>query len=280
MSSTHQQNRRSWNAVTHAHNSHKVDQAAFLRGDGSTLFPDELGLLGDLKGQDLLHLQCNCGQDSLSLAKLGCQVTGVDISDKAVEFARELSDASGIPATFERDDVLQWLPKAASDGRRFDRVLCSYGTIGWVEDLNAYMRGIASVLRPNGRYVLLEFHPLVWSLGSNNDPYFTSEPIDEASGVNDYVGQSGAQLCPSGWEEGVKAFANPERATSFQWTVADIINAVVAAQLEVERVREYPYANGCRVMEEMSELPGNRFAMPQDQQSMPLMFGLAARKRG
>src|SRR4051812_2993463 len=95
----HEQNRRSWNLATRAHNSHKRDQAGFLRAGGSTLFPDELALLGvpasawpdehgrtdlssapaPLAGRDLVHLQCNSGQDTLSLARLGARVTGVDI---------------------------------------------------------------------------------------------------------------------------------------------------------------------------------------------------------
>lgn len=61
----HEQNRRSWNAITEVHNSHKRDQAEFLRQGGSTLFPEELALLGDLFGRQLLHLQCSCGQVNL-----------------------------------------------------------------------------------------------------------------------------------------------------------------------------------------------------------------------
>ena len=68
MNDFEEQNRRSWNAATLAHNSHKGDQALFLRQGGSTLFPEELALLGDVRGRSLLHLQCNAGQDSLSLA--------------------------------------------------------------------------------------------------------------------------------------------------------------------------------------------------------------------
>jgi 2-polyprenyl-3-methyl-5-hydroxy-6-metoxy-1,4-benzoquinol methylase len=101
----HEDNRRSWNSATRAHNSHKGDQAGFLRSGGSTLFPEEAELLGDVAGQRLVHLQCNSGQDSLSLAALGADVTGVDISDEAVRFATTLSAQSGMPATFVRSDV-------------------------------------------------------------------------------------------------------------------------------------------------------------------------------
>ncbi len=98
-------NRVSWNAATRAHNSHKGDQARFFREGGSTLRPEEIALLGNVHGLRLVHLLCNSGQDTLSLARLGAIVTGVDISDEAIAFARKLSADAGIPATFERADV-------------------------------------------------------------------------------------------------------------------------------------------------------------------------------
>ena len=96
-----EKNRRSWNAATARHNLHKGDQAAFFRNGGNTLFPEEIGLLGDVRGKRLVHLQCNCGQDTLSIAKhLGAVVTGVDISDEAISVATKLSREAEIPATF------------------------------------------------------------------------------------------------------------------------------------------------------------------------------------
>src|SRR5258706_3131863 len=98
----HEENRLSWNEATKAHNSHKGDQAAFFRAGGNKLYEEEKELLGDIHGLSLVHLQCNAGQDTLSLAQMGAKVTGVDISDTAIEFARALSTDSGIPATFHR----------------------------------------------------------------------------------------------------------------------------------------------------------------------------------
>ena len=121
----HEDNRRAWNLATDAHNSHKADQAAFFRGGGSTLFPDELELLGDLRGKTLLHLQCNAGQDTLSLARVGAAVTGVDISDTAIAFAQQLSVDTGIPAAFIRSDVYDWFEQAHQRGDTFDIVFSS-----------------------------------------------------------------------------------------------------------------------------------------------------------
>src|SRR5216683_5023081 len=87
----HEENRLSWNEATIAHNSHKGDQAKFFREGGNKLFAEEKALLGDIKGLRLVHLQCNAGQDTLSLAQMGALVTGVDISDIAIDFARQLA---------------------------------------------------------------------------------------------------------------------------------------------------------------------------------------------
>jgi SAM-dependent methyltransferase len=279
---THEQNRRSWNAVTPAHNSHKHDQAGFLRGGGTTLFPEELELLGDVAGKRLLHLQCNCGQDSLSLAALGADVTGVDISDAAVEFARNLSTESGIAAKFERADVLDWLEAAAVRGERYDRVFSTYGTITWLADLPRWGRGVASVLAPGGKLVLLEFHPLCWSFdreGKLIESYFIDGPIPERNGVNDYVGGSKGVLSPSGQAPGVQGFVNPEAAYAFQHTVAQTVQVLADAGLFIEQLREWPYANGCLLFEGMEPLPGRRFAMPKGVPAMPLMVGVVATPR-
>lgn len=280
--STHEQNRRSWNAVTPAHNSHKHDQAGFLRSGGSTLFPEELELLGEVAGKRLLHLQCNCGQDSLSLASLGADVTGVDISDAAIDFARTLSTESGIPARFERADVLDWLDAAAARGERYDRVFSSYGTITWLADLPRWARGVAAMLAPGGTLVLFEFHPLCWSFdreGKVVEPYFIDTPIPERNGVNDYVGKSRGELSPSGQAPGMQDFVNPEAATAFQYTVAQQVQALADAGLFITQLREYPYANGCLLFDGMEPLPGRRFGMPKGVPAMPLMLGVVATPR-
>lgn len=269
----HEQNRKSWNAITPVHNSHKRDQAGFLRAGGSTLFPDELELLGDISGNQLVHLQCNCGQDSLSLAGLGAQVTGVDISDAAIEFARTLSEDSGIPATFVRDDLFSWFDDTDAD--RFDVAYSTYGTVGWLTDLSRWARGVAKVLRPGGRLVLLEFHPLIWSLGPNPDSYFAAGRLDEPGGVNDYVDEA---LAPSGYLSGEEGFSNPEPAHGYQWTVASMVQAVVDAGLHIRTMREYPYTNGCKVFEGMQRIDGNRYTVPEGDPAMPLMLGLVAQR--
>lgn len=278
MTDLHEANRASWNAATRAHNAHKRDQAAFHRSGGSTLFPEELALLGDLTGLRVAHLQCNAGQDTVSLAARGARVTGVDISDEAITFATQLAADSGIAAEFVRADVIDWL--AATD-ERFDVVFCSYGVVGWLSDLGAWARGIQRVLAPDGRIVYVEFHPLVWSLDGgfrfSRDPYFAPGRVF-TDPVEDYVGRSGELLAPSGFVATETTFENPHAANAFQWTLGDIVTAVASAGLVIERLDEYPYANGCRMIPTLVEKEGRRLYPPDGVALPPLMFGLRARR--
>ncbi|MGF6171865.1 GNAT family N-acetyltransferase [Ensifer sp. 4252] len=276
----HEANRLSWNAATVAHNSHKGDQAAFFRNGGSTLYPEEIELLGDLTGLDLLHLQCNSGQDSLSLARLGAKVTGVDISDEAIAFATRLSSESGVEATFERADLFHWFEEAKTHGLAFDRVFASYGTICWLSDLGPWARGIASVLKPGGRFAFIEFHPFAMVFDEKWTPrydYAPKEPISEA-GVGDYVAASGTGLAPDGYGQGVVDFDNPHPSFEFNWGIADVVQALIAAGLQIERLKEYPYANGWAGFEGMRDSGGGRMLPPETMPSIPLMYALAATK--
>lgn len=275
----HEENRKSWNAATRAHNAHKIDQAGYLRRGGSTLFADEIELLGNVAGQRLLHLCCNAGQDTLSLARLGADVVGVDISDEAIDFATRLSAESGIPARFERADVYDWLGEAGRGGERFDVVFCSYGAICWLSDLERWAQSVARVLGPGGRLVVMEFHPYSMIFddeGAVKYPYFSSEPYTWDEGIGDYVGASKGHLSPSGHRE-TEPFENPYPVHEFLWTLGDIVSAISGAGgMRVDVLREYPYSNGCGIFGFLVEEEGRRFVTPPDMPDIPLMYGLVA----
>jgi SAM-dependent methyltransferase len=269
--------RESWNVATRNHNAHKGDQAAFLRDGGELLFSEELDLLGALAGKDLVHLQCNAGQDSLCLARRGAQVVGVDYSDEAIAFARRLSADSGIAARFELAEVLGWL---AATPHTFDLAFSSYGTVGWLPDLAAWARGVARVLRPGGALVYVEFHPLVWSVGADlklsGDDYFSEAPF--VSPVGDYVAESGAGLGVLPSAAPPTTVENQVPATSYQHTVGALLQSLIDAGLHLERFAEHPHSNGCRVNPALVLGPDRRYRWPDGSARVPLMFSLRARK--
>ena len=277
-----EQNRLSWNAVAGAHESHRGDLAGFLRSGWSTLFPEELELLGPLEGKTLAHLQCNAGGDSLSLALRGAEVTGVDFSDEAILRARALSEEAGIPARFEHADLYDWLEAAARAGRCFDVVFSSYGVVCWLSDLEAWARGNAAVLEGGGRFVLVDFHPAAdmfdgrWVLASAYPSGGERLLLEE--GVGDYVAGSGGGLTPAGLVEGEQNFENPQRCYLFRWGLGEVVTALAGAGLRLVALKEYPYANGERQFSGMRELPGRRMAPPEGVPALPLMYGIRAEK--
>ncbi len=173
-------NKESWNQKTEIHVKSKFyDMKGFLAGKNS-LKDIELGLLGDIRGKTVLHLQCHFGQDTISLSRMGAEVTGVDFSDKAIEKAEQLAEETGENAEFICCDIYD-LPKYLD--RKFDIVFTSYGTIGWLPDLDKWARVVSQFLKPGGKFIFVEFHPVVWMFDSNFEKvaynYFNSGAIVE-----------------------------------------------------------------------------------------------------
>ncbi len=277
-----EQNRRSWNAVVGANDSHRGDLSRFFGEGGSTLFREERDLLGELEGRTLVHLQCNSGGDSISLARLGATVTGVDASDEAVSAARELAQRTGTPATFERADVYDWLERTSHEGRRFDVAFASYGVICWLPDLRSWACGIAAILNPGGRFVLVDFHPAadIFDKDWNHVTDYPSggEPILLEEGVGDYVAASGGGLTPAGFVDGVRDFQNPEDCYLFRWGLGEVVTALAEAGLRIASLEEYPYANGERKFAGMREVSEKLMVPPEHVPSIPLMYGIRAKR--
>ncbi|NJN18362.1 MAG: class I SAM-dependent methyltransferase [Oscillochloris sp.] len=276
-----EQNRRSWNAVVPVHASHRSGEAGFLAAGGLTIFPEEQALLGDLKGLRLLHLMCNAGQDTLSFANLGAEVVGVDISDAAIESARMLAVAAGIPATFVRADVYDYLDTAVVAGERYERIYCGYGAICWLYDVARFAAGVAALLAPGGRFVLLEFHPLSnifdreWRLIADYPQAGATLDLD---GVGDYVGAAAGGLSPAGFAPGVAGFVNPHGCRLYRWGLGEVVSAFCTAGLRPTALHEYGYVNGERPFAGMRSAADRRNYPPETVPRIPLMYGFAAER--
>jgi len=137
---------------------------------------------GSVAGLDLLHLQCHIGTDTLSFARLGARVTGVDLSPAAVDAARGLARRAGLEATFVESEAT-----AAADvlGRQFDVVHTSIGALCWLPDLEAWARAVARLLRPGGLLFVRDSHPVLAALDDERDDdqlvlthrYFAGPPL-------------------------------------------------------------------------------------------------------
>ena len=263
----HEENRLSWNAATTRHRSHRPKLIELYKTGHNNLHREEIELLGEIRGRKLVHLQCNDGQDTLSISRhLGAIALGVDISDTAIELARKLSAETQIPAEFVRADLFDWFD---SNQARFDVAYTSYGALIWISNLTRWANGVAACLKPGGRFVLVEFHPFAYVFDFDWTPHFDymGGKRSHSEGVGDYVGDD---------FEG--QFRNPHPAHEFSWGVAEVVSALLGAGLRLEDLREYPYSNGWRCFPEMRAGEHRRMYLPDDKPCLPLMFSVVARK--
>lgn len=253
-------NKKSWNAKTEIHlNSDFYDVAGFLAGK-SSLNDIELNLLGDVSGKKILHLQCHFGQDSLSLARLGAHVTGVDLSDKAIESARQLSEKMATPATFICCDVFD-LPNHLDE--KFDIVFTSYGTIGWLPDLGKWANIVQRFLKPEGKFVFVEFHPVLWMFDDDFKSvaynYCNSGPIVETlSGT----------------------YAEKEAPISQQYVmwnhgISEVVNSLIKNNLRINSLTEFDYSP-YNCFRHTIEFEPKKFRIEHFGNKIPMVYAIVA----
>ncbi|MEO0733512.1 MAG: class I SAM-dependent methyltransferase [Bacteroidota bacterium] len=221
-------NHNQWNQRTLAHlKSEFYDVKGWLAGKDSLNEPELALLPNDLSGKKILHLQCHFGQDTLSLARRGALVTGVDLSTEAIKAANELADKAGLEARFINCDLYS-LPDHLDE--TFDIVFTTYGTITWLPDINRWAGIVARYLKPGGQFVYAEFHNMAYLWNEDRTaikyPYFNPEPIvEEISGS--YTDNS----------EGLFG-------TEVNWDhpISSVITALIEAGLTLRSFREYDYS--------------------------------------
>ena len=255
-------NKKLWdNKVSHhvVSDFYKMDE--FLKG-ASSLNSIELDLLENIEGKSVLHLQCHFGQDSISLARLGAKVTGVDFSENAIEKANEIAKQTNTNIEFICCNVYD-LPNHLT--QKFDIVFTSYGTIGWLPDMDKWAGIIAHFLKPNGHFVFAEFHPVVWMY--DNDfkyvqyNYFKDEPIIE-------------------FENGTYADRNAEiNGESISWnhSLSEVMNALILNGLLIKSFHEFDYSlYSC--FTNVVEFEKGKFRIAGFNNKLPMVYSILAQK--
>ncbi len=154
-----QTNRETWNKKVAIHAQSEFYDLDSFKSGKTSLNSIELEALRDVTAKSLLHLQCHFGMDTMSWQRLGAMCTGVDISDEGIKLAKKLNAELGLKAEFVCCNVLE---TSQHISETFDIVFTSYGTIGWLPDLNPWAKMIASRLKPEGVFYIVDFHPIAW----------------------------------------------------------------------------------------------------------------------
>lgn len=256
-------NKQTWNNKTDVHvASEFYDNERFIKGK-SSLNSIELELLGDVSDKKILHLQCHFGQDSLSLERLGAKVTGVDLSDKAIDKANELAKELNLDTKFICSDIYD-LPKILDE--KFDIVFTSYGTIGWLPDLNKWAKVVSHFLKPNGTFIMADFHPVVWMYDDDFEVvfynYFNVEPIIEN-------------------ETGTYAdrYSNI-KAKTITWNhpISELLNALISNNLVLNQFNEFDYSP-YNCFNKTEEFEKGKFRISHFENKIPMVYSILATKK-
>lgn len=254
-------NREGWNKRTLIHlESDFYDQAAFVEGKNS-LKEIELGIIGDVKGKRIAHLQCHFGQDSISLAKMGAQVTAVDLSPLAIDKANELAHQMGQDVKFICSDVLA---DGLLAGETFDMVFVTYGAIPWLEDLKPWAELVQRLLTPGGQLVLVEFHPVV-------------HMFDDDMQEMEYAYFRQAAI--TGEQNGTYADTAEDEIAYVVWnhSLSETMGALIETGLSIKHFGEYPYSPW-PCFPGMTEISPGRHVIERFGDKLPLCFSIVAEK--
>ena len=265
-------NKASWNKRTVVHKeSDFYELEAFKKGK-SSLHKIEMEELGDVKGKSLLHLQCHFGMDTMSWTRAGANCVGVDFSDKAIHLAKEINEELQLNTEFICANIfdLTDTSKVSETGRfkkaGFDIIFTSYGTIGWLPDLNKWAEAIAYFLKPGGIFYIADFHPTLWMMDENFEKikynYFNTEVItEEVSGT--YTDRNA-----------------PIKSVEHGWNhpFSEIISALLKYGLQIESFKEFPYSP-FNCFNNLEQGADDMWRVKGMDEKMPMMYSIKATKR-
>ncbi len=256
-------NRNSWNRKVKIHlDSEFYDNENFKKGK-SSLNDIELNLMGDVSGKTILHLQCHFGQDTISLDRLGANPTGVDISDEAIKTAQNLSKELESSAQFVCCDIYD-LPNHLNE--KFDLVFTSYGTIGWLPDLDRWAKVVSQFMKPSGEFLMVEFHPVVWMFDDDFNEvkynYFNDGPICEV-------------------ESGTYAQKDADIDLEFvMWnhSISEVANNLIKHGLLIQGIHEYDYSP-YPCFKGTKSIGERKFIIEKMGNKLPMVYAISSRKQ-
>ena len=262
-------NRAHWDALASLHGQDAYyDEEALVAGADTLGEQEAAGIreaVGAVAGLDVIHVQCHIGHDTISLARRGARVTGVDFSRVAVERARDLARRCGVEAEFVEADATELPPELHN---RFDLAYATVGVTTWVEDIGAWMRSAASVLKGGGRLLLLDIHPL-YAMFDKVDPPRLDFP---------YAFDGGRAYDEEGSYADAALTVGATETVQYAHSLGEIVTAAVAAGLRVERLDEHLDVARDPRGDLLARDDDGRFRLRLDGEPLPVAYTLIARR--
>ena len=230
--------------------------------------------LGDLSGLEGVHLQCHIGTDTVSLARLGARMTGLDISPPALAEARALAEAAGADATFVESEVYSAVD--ALGAGRFDLVYTGVGALCWLPDIRRWAGVVAELLRPGGRLHVRDGHPMLWALADAREDGLLV--VEHA-----YFETAEATV----WDEGDEGTTYVETDVVFsknvthEWNhgLAQIITALMDAGMELTLFEEHETVPWDALPGQMTDTGDGELRLADRPERLACTYTIQARKR-
>jgi SAM-dependent methyltransferase len=262
-------NRAYWDSLAAVHGADaRYDDAALVAGADTIRDVEAAGVreaVGAVAGLDVLHVQCHIGHDTISLARRGARVTGVDFSPASLAKARDLARRSGVDVDFVEADSTAL---GVELHNRFDLAYATIGVICWIDDIEAWMRSVAAALRPSGRLLLVELHPLLQMLDSA-DPLVADFPYSH-DGARAFEAE-GSYADPS-------ARLASTAMVQYGHSLGELVTAAVRAGLRVERLEEHLSLGADPGGGKLTREDDGRYRLRLGAEALPVAFTLIARR--
>ena len=282
-------NRSNWDSRAPVHaQGYGIDRLLADPRSLSGVVAFDLPRLGDIAGLDVVHMQCHIGTDTLSLARLGARVTGVDLSGASLDEARSLATRAGADIEYVQSDV--YAAPGALDGRRFDLVYTGIGAICWLPSIRRWAQTVTDLLRPGGRLFIRDGHPVLLSalamtVGAEHEDRQQQAWITGPGGVTPALELPYfEQPEPLVWNDeytyaGTEKVAQP-RSMDWNHGLGEIVTAVLDAGLELTSLTEHDSVPwdalpGLMVLDEVT----GEYRLRDRPARLPATFTLTARRR-
>jgi len=256
-------NKKLWNERVGVHSKSALYNLEGFKSGQTSLQPVELKEMGNLNEKTMLHLQCHFGLDTLSWTRLGAKVTGVDFSEEAIKLAKLLNDELQLNAEFICSNIYE-LEKHLD--KKFDIVFTSYGTIGWLNNLQEWGRLISKYLKPGGFFYIVDFHNIMWMFDEEYkyfkySYFFNEEPIAEEN-------------------QGTYADKNADiKNIEYGWNhpLSEVINSLINNGLQIEFLHEFPFS-AYDVFPDTVKGKDGFYRLKGMENIIPMMFSIKATK--
>jgi SAM-dependent methyltransferase len=228
-------------------------------------------LLGDIRGLRGVHLQCHIGTDTLSLARMGATMTGLDFSPASLAEARRIAARAGIAIDYVEAEVYSAVEALGGPGQ-FDLVFTGVGALCWLPDIDRWAGVVADLLRPGGRLFMREGHPVLWALADDRD--------DDLLVLNYPYFQ---QAEPLVWDDGgtyVETDREFEHTLTKEWShgIGEIVTAVLDHGLVLTTLKEHDTVPWDAIPGRMTKIADGEYQLADRPERLPHSYTLQAVK--